>query len=313
MVFSKVALTGASGMVGRHVISILKERNITCIGSSRTRVEGVIPYLVWKPWDLKDWKSPSEIDELFGDVNAILHVGAIVPKGSQATDDNLILDANVRSCLCIAKWALEKNIPVLFLSGSTVYVNQEHIGIKETDPVAVNNLVGGFYGFSKLLAEQIFQYFECHGLEICILRPSSIYGDGLASTKMITKFLAQAHRNEVIRLSPPITDRVDLVHASDVATAILDALENQARGVFNIACGKQYTIEEIAKTCVQAVGRGSVEISEKGEDKKPSTRFALNTEQAQKTFNYSPQFTLAAGIKKMWQDIQKYPSFSTKS
>jgi UDP-glucose 4-epimerase len=305
MVLKTVGLTGASGMVGRHVLEALKCKNIFCVATSRRpskiRQEG----LMWsEAWDLTEWKSPEELDIMFPKVEAMLHVGAIVPHASVKVSERVFFDANVRSCLSLGQWALKRKIQLVFLSGSTVYADPEKTGIRESDKKTCGGL-GGFYGFTKLLAEKILKYLEGEGLHLTILRPSSIYGYGLPTGKMISNFLHKASEGQFIELTPPVDDRINLIHAYDVAQALLMVLEKKAYGVFNIAGKLPPSIFEIAQTCVEVVRRGEVKVLHGESSRAPVVRFDLCCDVARDAFAFSPKINLSEGIRRVWREMSQ--------
>lgn len=304
MVLNKVAITGGSGMVGRHLITSLVKKGIHCIATSRTEPDTKDTLLSWEAWDLQEWKSVDELNVLFAGVSAIMHVGAAVPSPAQILSHKTIFDSNVRSCLCLGQWALENRIPMIFLSGATVYANADREGICENADKAVQTL-GGFYGFSKLLAEEVLLNLAVDGLQLCILRPSSIYGFGLHREKMISKFITQASRDGIISLQQPVDDKIDLIHASDVADAAVQALERKAQGIYNIASGTLVTVLEIAQTCVKVVGKGKVEIKAGMAERAPILRFGLNCDAARVEFGFTPKINLYDGIGLTWDEMRK--------
>ncbi len=307
MVLNKVAITGGSGMVGRHLITALVKKGISCIATSRTEPDTKEDFFSWEAWDLQEWKSVDELNVLFAGVSAIMHIGAAVPNSAQILSHKTIFDSNVRSCLCLGQWALESRIPMIFLSGATVYANPDGEGICENADKAYKAVqtLGGFYGFSKLLAEEVLLNLAVDGLQLCILRPSSIYGFGLHREKMISKFITQASRGEIISLQQPIDDKIDLIHASDVADAAVQALEGKAQGIYNIASGTLVTVLEIAQTCVKVVGNGKVEIKAGMADRAPILRFGLNCDAARESFGFLPKINLCEGIARTWHELQK--------
>lgn len=304
MVLSRVALTGVSGMVGQHLMTSLQNKGITCVAASRNKPTNEKNFISWRPWDLQEWKSVEELNAMFMDVSAIIHVGAAVPRPGEKLSYKTIFDSNVRSCLCLGQWALERKIPMIFLSGATVYASPDREGISEGDEKVVNGR-GGFYGFSKLLAEDVLLHLAEGGLQLCILRPSSIYGFGLHPEKMISKFILQASRNETIFLEQPVDDRIDLIHAADVADAVVQALEANVRGIYNIASETLVTVLEIAQTCVEVVGKGKVMIKESVSKRPPTIRFGLDCAKAQNVFGFSSKINLCEGITTTWCQMQK--------
>lgn len=301
MVLTRIGFTGASGMVGRHLIEILEEKQIYITASSLERPYNLPDNSLWTKWDLAQWKTLNEIDEIFPDIDAFIHIGAAI---NPELSNKQIFDANVRSCLNLSEWALKKKIPFIYISGAIVYADPNRINIQENDPTGFSG-VGGFYGYSKYLAEQVLLPMVSTGLKLCILRPSSIYGFGLSDHKIVSSFLHSAALGHLIRLESPIEDRVDLIHARDVAGAIIQAIDNKSWGVFNISSEYPASIHELAKTCVEVVGRGGIEVVSRAGDRVPCTRYGLKCDAARHAFDYSPTLTLKQGLMKMWQDINK--------
>ena len=306
MVLKRIVVTGAAGMVGRHLLAALGDAGFDAVPSSRRRSGSTPTADPWVEWDLGDWKTPKELDAMFPNIDAVVHAGAAVPSGNRLIDDKTMLGVNVQSCLCLGEWALERNIPIVFISGAIVYAEPETSGIREDAPRSGERF-GGFYGASKFQAECTFESLAERGLSVAILRPSSIYGDGLPEDKMVIQFLAAAAENKAIELTPPIDDRIDLVHASDVARAAILALEKEAWEIFNIALGEPVTVEEIAQSCIRVVGAGSVVVSREPAKRKATTRFGLDITRARTTLGYRPQVMLDDGLRQMTQNTATMP------
>lgn len=312
MVLKRIGLTGASGMVGRHLRALCERRGIDYVATSRTSILGIPAQCHWYPWNLATWKSAQELDQLFGTVDVIFHVGARVPRRSEEMSVGDIFDANVRACLNIGQWACQRNIPLVFLSGATVYADPARVGILEDDQKTDGGGVGGFYGYSKWIAEEVLSHFRHLGLPLLVLRASSVYGSGLSDDKMISSFLKRASRGEVIELQQPIGDTVDLIHASDVAEAIVQTIEQETWGTFNIASERQYTMEEIAQACVDVVGRGVVKIIGKPVGGSERMRFGLSCNAARAAFDFQTRMSLIDGLTEMWNDMRTQSSLVPK-
>jgi UDP-glucose 4-epimerase len=282
-----VAVTGAFGMTGRHIIDALTRSSSRCIEVGREQ------------WDLRQWKDTDELDRVFGDAQAIVHVGAAVPSPGQAIPDKDIFDANVRACLCLGEWCLSRDRSLVLISGATVYASPTAIGIIEGAPL-VTQPVSGLYGLSKLLAEQVLGTLAARGLRLGILRPSSVYGCGIPATRMVGSFLARAARGQDIVLKPSIDEKINLLHASDLGSAVKRLLDVGAWDIFNIAAAKASSVVEIAQTCVSVVGKGRVVLPIDANDNSGVTRYQLDYSKATAAFGYVPAIELAVGLRQTW-------------
>lgn len=286
MLPSAIALTGPNGMMGRHIRSLMERRGIRCVAVDRAA------------WDLREWQEPEALDRICAGAQAVVHAGALVPAPGSTPPAKDLFDANVRACLCLGEWTLARGLPMVYVSSSTTYADPSRRGIVESDPTAART-TGGFYGCSKFLSEMVLAYLRGEGLRVCVLRPSSIYGTGLHSGKMIPSFLQRAARGETIVLTPPVEDRINLVHATDVAAAALAALVREGWDTFNVAGEAAVSVLEIAEACVAVAGKGRVEIAAEPASRKPILRFDLNCDKAARAIGYRPGVTLREGLARM--------------
>ena len=71
-----IAVTGSSGMLGRHIASRLKSDGFNVISFTRNKTNNSSNS---RNWDLTNFASNSELDILFSDVDILVHAGAAVP------------------------------------------------------------------------------------------------------------------------------------------------------------------------------------------------------------------------------------------
>lgn len=295
MVLKRVAVTGASGMTGRHLLAELSARGIEVVAVSRNQGPE-LPGVNWRSWDLRDWKTSRQLSEIFGSVDALFHVGAAVPSRNQPLTDTDLLAANVTACRAVGLWAAEQDTPLLFLSGGIVYAPSP-APIDETQP-RTSTPEGGLYGLSKVLAEQILENLVPAGLPLTILRASSIYGWGLGQDKMIPSFLARAAAGEIIQLAPPVEDRINLIHAADVARAMVLAAQKSRQGCYNLAAPTSPTLLELVQACV-AIAGGTVEITGAPPSRAPIDRFPLDVGKARDHLGFTAQVGLHDGLSRL--------------
>ena len=279
-------------MLGRHIQAALSDLDVEVTGVSKTLNSNGSN----QQWDLAEWRDNDYFDSIFKDIQAIIHAGAYV-KPSGKVDTARMFNANVRSCFNLGSWAKDRGIPFLFISGAIVYADTCAIMQDENSELGWDGL-GGFYGLSKLLAEDVLFRLRHHGLKLAVIRPTSIYGDGISAEGLISRFLSKTKADEVIELNEPVNDRVDLIHAADVSAAILAVLQRENYDVFNISSGHPLSILEIAETCISVCGKGKISVSgESNADYNPRIRFSLNSEKAKKLLEWEPRITFREGIR----------------
>lgn len=297
MVLKTIAVIGASGMLGRHIVAALEFAGFDVVPCFRTAQD----YESWRRWDLMQWKTEEEFDDLFASVDAVIHAGAAVPRGQCLCGDNELFDANVRATFNLANWARKRELPMVYISGAIVYADPNSRLIREDASLGWSGL-GGFYGLTKLLAEDLLHREKDAGLRLAILRPSSIYGHGLSAEKLICSFLRKASEGGDIELNEPVADSVDLIHAADVADAVVKILRYAAWDTFNLASGCSTSFYDLAKACISVVGKGGVKIEQGTQEPRPPiSRFGLDCEVTRTQLGWSSQIALSDGIRAVFE------------
>jgi UDP-glucose 4-epimerase len=292
MVLGRVGLTGCTGMLGRHLHAAFHSAGVEVIPVSRTSKKGVTG------WDLTKWLQDEEFDRLFSGVSAIVHAGAHVQTSPEVNYTSMY-DANVRACLNLGQWALSRDIPFVHISGAIVYADPTIPMQNELARLGYSRL-GGFYGFSKLLAEDILLRLRQQGLKLALLRPTSIYGHGMNEAKTVRRFLTKAIKNGVIELIEPIEDRIDLLHAADVARAVLAVLRAKLWDTLNLASGEPTSFKDLAEACIKISGRGKICILGNTLcEYRPKVTYSLDITRAKEYLGWTPMIGINRGLNMM--------------
>lgn len=148
---------------------------------------------------------------------------------------------------------------LVFLSGQQVFS-----GLKGDGPVkcAENDEPSpeGAAGDGLYLAEDLIrQYVARHGLAALIVRPSHIYGVGDERPGFLANFIRKALAGETIEthVFQNSAPRVDLLHASDLAQAVMRAVGLGLTGVLHVASGTPIATDALARMIIQTAGSTS--------------------------------------------------------
>ncbi|MEO8413537.1 MAG: SDR family oxidoreductase [Ginsengibacter sp.] len=152
----------------------------------------------------------------------------------------------------------------IHISSAAVYGNPKELPVKETDTTAPLSP----YGFHKLMSETLCrEYYELYILPIAIIRPFSVYGNGLKK-QLLWDICNKLQRNKSISLFGTGGETRDFIHISDLLELTAKIIDNSRFecDVYNAASGTETSVREVA-AIFEKNFPGS-EISFSGEQKK---------------------------------------------
>lgn len=242
-------ITGGSGFLGVEIAKKLIERG-----------EKVRVFDITKSPDL-----PAEVDfvkgnvmdkeslkEAFREGEIVFHLVGIMPQSKMPHPE--MRKINIGGTRNVLEACAEEGVRrVVYLSSSEVYGILEEVPCPET---ALKAPIGE-YGHNKVSCELICHEFaKSSGLEISILRPTSIIGPRNWE-ETVNMLLGQIKNNGVIPLPGRGRTRWQVAHVSDVADAtILASEKGEAVGeAFNVGCdGEVPTMWELAHAVKEHAG-----------------------------------------------------------
>src|SRR5262245_41129896 len=245
----RIALTGATGFLGRYIVDKLADSGhlLKCWhrdGSDRSGFERVKNAIEWLPGQLGD---PFATRALVHGADALVHA-AVEWEGPRNRGRGshghagAFFDLNINGSLQLFRQALEAGVPrCIFISSCAVHdVILDDRPLDETHPLWPKS----HYGAHKAALEKFVHSFGLGaGWPICALRPTGIYG--VAHPIQNSRWydlVSQVVRGE--RIEAPRGGKE--VHAADVARAVELLLNVDAKTItgqsFN--CYDMYVAEE---------------------------------------------------------------------
>ncbi len=229
----RVAVTGATGNVGSAVVRRLQADGHEVVGVVR-RPPADKGGIVWVPVDLSA-ECRKRLTAAFCGADAVVHL----VWGFQPTRRvDYLRDLGVGGTHRVLEAVAEAGVPHL--------VHQSSIGAysprRGDDPVTeawpTGGIEGSPYSRHKVAAERLLDEFEGRtGVAVARTRPG-IISQHSAGSAQLRYFLPTVVPSAVLRHVPvlPLDRRLTLqvVHADDVADAILRILERRATGAFNL-------------------------------------------------------------------------------
>jgi nucleoside-diphosphate-sugar epimerase len=173
-----IALTGATGYIGRFVVAELARQGMNIRALSRPESDrgGFASPVEWVDGNLR---SDSALSALVNGANAVVHLAyEHVPgryRGGEGDDLAGWLDANVNGSLRLLTTARDAGVKkFIFLSSRAVFSRTESgRDLDETHPISPNT----HYGAYKAAVEAFLRSFaSVEGMQTCSIRATGVYG-----------------------------------------------------------------------------------------------------------------------------------------
>lgn len=266
----KIAITGASGFIGQHIVeeALARGHHVTC--------------------PVRRILSTSDFWRDLQGADVVCHLAAHIPIHMADRHPETFrecFEANVLLTSKILKAAelVGARRFVNFGSGNAYAMRQDHPD--ESAPLYPTSR-GTPYLASKVAQETIVAAW--YGLETCTLRLASVYGPGQKSG-MLYHLIRRLISGETVVLEKGGAFGADYVSVQDVARIAVDACESSITGPVNIGSGRRITIKTLAEMIRGIVGSGTIIVNEADR----AARFigfpALNIARAIREFGFAPQ------------------------
>lgn len=285
---SKIAITGASGFIGRNLLHRLTRNNcsVTVLdfdAASYSRSIKVVKGNLLTKEGLDEFLEGSEV--LFHLAGQVLPGNTNMDIGNFETTKNLISQAS--------KHTVKK---IIFSSSVAVYGSSDKKIFKESD----NCLPDTEYGLSKLKAEKIIEEWgKKIGNQYTILRFFSLYGHN--NKKGIVYDLCSDFINKgMITVYGDGKQKRDLVFVEDVTKVLSLAVERNLEGIYNVGTGKSYSILDLISILEKISGK-KCKILFKKQDKSKVNRISYSVEKIEKEVRWLPEMMVEEGIKLVYR------------
>lgn len=250
-----------------------------------------------------DFRQIDRVVSAMQDVDAVIHLGAIVGDPACALDEGLTTEINLMATRVIAEIAKGYGVRYfVFASTCSVYGSSDQV-MDENALVKPISL----YARSKAASEKVLLKMADATFSPVILRFSTVYGlSGRFRFDLVVNLLtAKALIDGEITIFGGKQWR-SFVHVVDVARsimAVLAASPEQVRGqVFNVGSDEQnYTISQIGDMIHSYVPEAR--IINKGNEYDPND-YRVGFAKIHKTLGFRPEWTVQMGIEQVIEAIQ---------
>ncbi|OUQ67903.1 hypothetical protein B5E53_07870 [Eubacterium sp. An11] len=282
----KVAVTGATGLVGRKAVDCLKNGGFEVVPLTRNVKEGYVS---------TDYGVES-LTAIFKDVDAVVHLAAR-REGNCRTYEDFQSNENLTENILLAMKNSDKCNRIIYMSSISVYSGEKDLPWDEE----VLPKPKGFYGLSKLVCEHLCGIYQRFGINYTILRCAHILGIE-EKGYMLSKFMSGAYNHKQICVIGKSVAKREFIYVKDVANAIAWALTSNEsiNQTFNLGYGKGYTNLQIAVLINQAFGNeGNLQYKS---DVSEGIQSSYTNVSKIYSAGFKPQFSIETSMKDLYQE-----------
>jgi UDP-glucose 4-epimerase len=302
----RVLITGGAGFIGRHIAEHFQDRaEVRVLDNLRSGFKGNLSGLECQ-FIVGSVLDRDLVREAMKGVDFVFHLAAMVSVPVSVQKPNECAEINAGGTTIVLEEAARARAKkLIFSSSAAIYGDNPAIPRIESmppepkSPYATSKYEGERRCRSstdeRRLATVSLRYFNVFGP---YQDPRSEY------TAAIPAFIVKAIRNEPITIFGDGRQTRDFIYVTDVVAAnAYFALKSQATGVFNVACGRQLTIADLALT-IRNLTKSSSTIDyspERPGDVKHSVADLNKTQ----TAGFRPVCGLARGLRTTIQFFRK--------
>lgn len=247
-ILEKVAVTGATGFIGSHLVRALLSFGCSPVLLTRSpeKLAGNIRSL---RLDLTD--NDSVRDLLLNEKpDTLFHLA-----GTRSRSNSACNEINFQATARLMEAALRAGVRRVVITGSAEeYGNQQGPLGESLSPQPISA-----YGISKAMATRhALRMHTEEGLPVVVVRPFSVYGPGQPSNMFVAEAVHSAVRNEPFKMSRGEQKR-DLIFVQDVIRGLIAAAcAHGVEGkVINLGTGSAHRLRDVAERIWQMSGARS--------------------------------------------------------
>jgi dihydroflavonol-4-reductase len=240
----RYALTGATGFVGSHLLTMLRRagHEVVAVVRDPRRADGLDAELV-----AGDVTSRDSLAAAFTGVDGVFHVAGWYKVGDDHPEQGWAV--NVQGTRNVMSVAQECSVPRVVYT-STLAVNSDTGGEVVDESYRFTGAHLSVYDHTKAQAHDIVRGYAAQGLDVVTVMPGGIYGPG--DTSQVGELIRRTALGR--RVQAPAGLRMCMAHVDDVADGHVRAMERGRAGEEYILAGPQTTVVEVLRIVAELAG-----------------------------------------------------------
>jgi nucleoside-diphosphate-sugar epimerase len=243
-----VAVTGAGGFIGSHLVEALVRAGADVRALASYRSQGDLEV---QRGDLRDAEA---MERLVAARAVVFHLAALVAIPYSYANPRVVFDVNVTGTLNLALAARDAGVGrLVHTSTSEVYGTAQQVPITEAHPLSAQSP----YAASKVAADQlVLSFHRSYELPATIVRPFNTYGPRQSMRAVLPTIAVQALEGGPVRLGS-LAPRRDMTYVADTVAGFLAAAQSPAANgeTLQLGTGVDHSVGDMVDAVGRAVGR----------------------------------------------------------
>ncbi|WUI01221.1 GDP-mannose 4,6-dehydratase [Spirillospora sp. NBC_00431] len=307
---SLVAVTGADGFIGSHLVEALVDRGY--------RVRAMVQYNSFGAWGWLDEVAPDVLErvevvpgdvrdpasarDLIRDAEAVYHLAALIAIPYSYRAPRSYAETNVLGTLNVLEAVRDLRTPrLVHTSTSETYGTARRVPIDEAHPLQAQSP----YAATKISADKLVEsYHASFGVPAVTLRPFNTFGPRQSARAFIPTVISQiAADTGAVRVGSldPTRDFTFVADTAEAFVAVGTAPADDVVGqVYNSGTGHEISMGRLARTIAELMG-ADPEFHSDAERERPAAsevmRLVCDSGKLRRDTGWRPRHTLEEGLK----------------
>lgn len=305
-----VAVTGAEGFIGSHLVELLVERG--------HRVRAMVQYNSFASWGwletlpagvldqvdvvLGDVRDPGSALDLVQGAEAVYHLAALIAIPYSYRAPHSYVETNVMGTLNVLEAVRRERTPrMVHTSTSETYGTARSVPISEAHPLQAQSPYAASKAGADKLAESYHLSFD---VPVATLRPFNTFGPRQSARAFIPAVISQLATGASVVKVGALDPTRDFTFVKDTAAAFVavgTAPAEQVVGeVLNAGTGGEISMGALAAEIASSMGSAAEFVSEQQRQRPAKSevmRLVCDSTKLRERTGWAPQHTLADGLK----------------